>query len=125
MFTNDLTLGSRGNQVQCLQTALNDLGYPVATSGPGSKGHETTYFGKETKNAVSQFQKDNHISPAVGYFGPETRGAIEKAIHQNQYATQNVQEQSLATIAVLQQEVAALVAELKTLQAEAIARGLK
>jgi peptidoglycan hydrolase-like protein with peptidoglycan-binding domain len=41
----NLMVGSTGSDVKCLQAALNAWGYPVALSGVGSMGNETTYFG--------------------------------------------------------------------------------
>lgn len=72
-FSNDLTVGSKGDAVKCLQQYLNDGGYPVAASGAGSKGNETTYYGSLTAAAVAKWQAANSLSPAVGYFGPKSR----------------------------------------------------
>lgn len=75
-FTRNLTLGSTGPDVKALQEYLNANGAPVAASGVGSAGHETTYFGSLTKNALAKWQADHGVSPAVGYFGPLTRAKI-------------------------------------------------
>ncbi len=75
-FTQNLTLGSKGAEVKALQQWLNAKGYPVAASGPGSPGSESTYFGSKTAAALAKWQAANGISPAVGYFGPKTRAAI-------------------------------------------------
>lgn len=72
-FTKDLTLGSKGDDVKCLQQYLNGAGYPVAASGSGSTGNETTYYGSLTAAAVAKWQAANSLSPAVGYFGPKSR----------------------------------------------------
>jgi len=74
-FTRDLQLGHKGNDVKALQIYLNTHGYPVSTTGPGSRNHETTTFGSATKRALMKFQKANNI-PATGYFGPKTRGVV-------------------------------------------------
>jgi len=74
--TRDLTLGSTGSDVQCLQQYLNSKGHTVNTSGAGSPGNESTYFGALSQSALAKFQAANGISPAAGYFGPITRSAI-------------------------------------------------
>ncbi|MFZ4632288.1 MAG: InlB B-repeat-containing protein [Patescibacteria group bacterium] len=75
-FKKDLKLGLVNNDVKELQKYLNNKGYLITKSGPGSKGKETTYFGAATKAALIKFQKDNKISPASGLFGPVTRRFI-------------------------------------------------
>ncbi len=77
-FTVDLELGDNHPQVKLLQQFLNNNGYTVAQSGPGSIGNETTIFGYATKAAVIKFQITNNITPAVGFFGVKTRGVVNK-----------------------------------------------
>jgi len=60
-FTKDLTLGSRGDDVTCLQGYLKAGGH-LAVSPTG-------YFGSLTKAAVVAWQKANGVTPAAGYFG--------------------------------------------------------
>lgn len=59
-FTRDLTVGSRGDDVTCLQ------GYLGVSPQSG-------YFGPLTKAAASKWQSDNGVSPAAGYFGALSR----------------------------------------------------
>ena len=71
VFNRDLTIGSTGADVTALQQFLVSKGYlimPAATS--------YGYFGSLTESALAQFQADNGISPAVGYFGPQTRAVV-------------------------------------------------
>lgn len=75
-FARNLQVGGKGDDVMALQVFLNAHGFLIATSGPGSKGNETTTFGPKTKAALAKFQKANGISPAHGYFGPKTRALI-------------------------------------------------
>lgn len=49
-------------------------------SGPGSPGNETEFFGDLTSIALVRFQKDRGITPAVGFFGPITRGVVVRMI---------------------------------------------
>jgi hypothetical protein len=56
-FSRNLTLGSSGTDVKCLQALLNqDPTTAVAVSGVGSAGNETMTFGGLTKVAVVAFQ---------------------------------------------------------------------
>lgn len=48
-----LKLGSRGNEVKNLQSALKFLGYPIAVD---------SIFGEGTKDIVEMFQRDNSLS---------------------------------------------------------------
>lgn len=75
-FVRDLKLGMNGDDVKALQVFLNTHGFSITSSGPGSKGSETTWFGALTRKALEKFQAANGISPAVGYFGPKTRAKI-------------------------------------------------
>jgi len=60
-FTRNLSLGMVGDDIKALQVYLNTHGYVIATTGEGSKGNETTEFGKKTKSAVILFQKANDL----------------------------------------------------------------
>jgi len=74
-FTKDLSLNMVNEDVRNLQIYLNNNGFPIASSGVGSPGHESNRFGPATKAALIKFQKANKI-PSTGYFGPLTRGII-------------------------------------------------
>jgi len=76
-FTRDLTTGVTGDDVKCLQQYLNSAGNKVASSGAGSPGSETTYFGSLTKAAVGAWQAANGVSPTAGYFGAKSRAKYD------------------------------------------------
>jgi peptidoglycan hydrolase-like protein with peptidoglycan-binding domain len=76
-FAADLSPGDTGQGVLALQEYLNEHGFPVASSGAGSSGHETTTFGPATKAALKAFQKAHNITP-TGNLGPLTRALINK-----------------------------------------------
>lgn len=65
-LNRDLKLGMVGTDVLALQQFLNNNGFPVALTGPGSKGQETTYFGELTRSALSKYQQANQIPAASG-----------------------------------------------------------
>lgn len=76
-FNTNLTIGSTGVDVMNLQKVLNmSADTQVASTGTGSAGKESTYFGTLTKNAVIKFQNKYGISPAAGYVGPITRAKL-------------------------------------------------
>ncbi len=75
-FVNNLKMGQSSSDIKELQKALNANGFVVATSGAGSPGSESNYFGAKTKAAVQAFQTAKSISPVSGYVGPLTRGAL-------------------------------------------------
>lgn len=67
-FTKDLTVGSKGAEVTCLQNALKAGGYMTANA--------TGYFGALTKTGVVAWQKAAGVTPAAGYFGAKSRAAF-------------------------------------------------
>ncbi|MBI1975270.1 MAG: peptidoglycan-binding protein [Parcubacteria group bacterium] len=76
-FSRSLYVGVSGDDVMCLQKYLNGAGYQIASSGAGSPGSETQYFGSLTKAAVAKWQAANSVSPAVGYFGVISRAKYD------------------------------------------------
>lgn len=68
------------DDVRQLQIFLNTHGFLVATTGAGSPGKETRYFGPATIRALSAFQKHVGIVPSIGYFGPITRSYINSLL---------------------------------------------
>jgi len=76
-----LSLRSTGVSVTALQVFLNTHGFPVALSGPGSLGQETSFFGYLTNTALGKLQIKYGIvtsstDPGYGVVGPITRAAI-------------------------------------------------
>lgn len=71
-FTRNLTVGSTGADVKCFQALMNANGYVLASSGAGSPGNETTYFGTRTLGAVQKLQAAQGWAIA-SQVGPKTR----------------------------------------------------
>lgn len=77
-FTTALTRGMTNDMVRALQVILNsDPDTRVASSGAGSPGNESRYFGAATAKAVGAFQVKWGIAapgnPGFGNVGPKTR----------------------------------------------------
>ena len=83
-LSRDLYPGSQGEDVRSLQQYLNSKGFTLASSGAGSPGNETTYYGNLTAAAVRRFQEAHFteiLSPlgyasGTGICGPSTRSYI-------------------------------------------------
>lgn len=80
-FEKDLRNGMTDPDIFYLQSFLNSNGFIIATSGPGSIGSETDFFGRGTQEALSDFQerhKEDIINSVgsvdpTGVFGENTR----------------------------------------------------
>lgn len=73
-ITMTLKQGMNNSQVKELQQNLNAAGFTISTTGAGSAGMETTYFGTKTKLAVQSYQTSKGLT-ADGIFGPASRAA--------------------------------------------------
>jgi peptidoglycan hydrolase-like protein with peptidoglycan-binding domain len=74
-FTKFIKLGATDNEVLILQQTLNSLGYVVSSTGLGSPGNETAYFGKKTLRALNAFQRAHNL-PVTSYLDIATRNAL-------------------------------------------------
>jgi len=75
-LSRSLQQGASGADVKELQVFLNaNAATQVSSSGAGSPGSETTFFGPATDAAVKKFQTLNNVS-SIGIVGPQTRAAI-------------------------------------------------
>jgi hypothetical protein len=83
-FKLTLTAGTQSEDVKRLQEYLNNHGFTVSVSGPGSKGQESTFFGPKTKAALIAFQEAHQaeilahlgLVHGTGILGPSTRAYI-------------------------------------------------
>ncbi len=77
MLRTDRHAQDDSSDIRTLQQFLNGAGYPVAPTGPGASGNETSYFGPRTYSALVKYQKA-HGLPATGFLGPQTRAEINQ-----------------------------------------------
>jgi len=74
-FSRNLVVGSTGPDVKCMQVLMNTHGYVLATTGAGSPGMETSYFGPRTLASVKLWQAAQGWTPA-NQIGPLSRGLL-------------------------------------------------
>ncbi len=90
VFTKVLSVGKISNDVKRLQQILNsDPDTKVVSSGVGSPGNETNYFGSLTRTALQKFQCKYNIvcsgtaaTTGYGNFGPKTRTKMQEVFKQ-------------------------------------------
>ena len=70
-FIRSLTVGSKGDDVTCLQNYLTSTGHFTYSGGA------TGFFGSLTKAAVVKWQSANSVAPAAGYFGSLSRAKYD------------------------------------------------
>lgn len=111
-ITRNLSLGNTHEEVRTLQQLLNrDPRTAVASTGVGSKGQETTYFGNLTKQAVMRFQAlyaNEVLLPAgisnptgfVGLFSQKKLNALSGSIPTSATVSPSVEPTSLSQIPV-------------------------
>lgn len=78
-FTQNAGLRKVSEEVFNLQKMLNLLGFVVSSSGVGSTGKETSYFGPKTKLALIRFQRAFEV-PTTGFFGPRSRAIMNNIL---------------------------------------------
>ncbi len=87
VFKRNLYQGMKGSDIKSLQQILNkSYGTKIATTGSGSPGKETTFFGEKTKKALIIYQNYNFLgygSPltAFGYVEETTRKVLNAMVN--------------------------------------------
>lgn len=104
-FTRDLSVGSRGQDVNCLQRFLTSQGFFGGTT--------TNYFGPLTQSAVINWQRSHRITPAQGYFGPASRSVYQDHVSEStSLATAGSGNTTVATVrSQLQEQIRTLMLE--------------
>lgn len=67
-----LTMGAQNADVTALQNFLINAGQSIPAGATG-------YFGGQTQAALAGWQAANGVAPAVGYYGPITKAAMDAA----------------------------------------------
>jgi len=74
-FTKTLRQGVTGPDVMAFQQALNGSGYIVSSTGAGSPGNESSFFGSKTAAAAKMWQSANGLV-ADGIIGAKSRAIL-------------------------------------------------
>lgn len=93
VITKKLEYAMTDNEIVLLQKYLNGRSFIVATTGSGSKGKESTFFGIKTRDALKKFQMSllssyPTITSELGVVGDITRSEINSTY--SKYVTDNV-----------------------------------
>lgn len=78
LFEKDLQKGDYGQDVKRLQEYLNQNGFVVTKSGPGSSGFENQNFGPATEKALKAFQEAHADVLLTPFFMTEGSGVLDK-----------------------------------------------
>ncbi len=126
VFTKGLSKGMTNSDIKRLQQLLNSsLDTQIASSGIGSPGNETEYFGSMTEKAVIKFQLKYKLvtgasDPGYGYIGPKTRAKLLEVFGESvQTQTQTEQQTSTggdAQTSVLESQIQLLLQQVQALQ---------
>ena len=107
--SRSLKKGVTNAEVKILQKILNsDPDTIIATTGSGSPGNETTFFGAATLKAIKKFQEKHDLSSpgdeGYGNVGPKTRAKLNEIAATVGGIDQQI-EDAMKKIQILQEEL--------------------
>ena len=76
--------GQRDDRIRAMQVALNDTSCKVATTGIGSPGNESSYFGERTKGALACYQQQEGL-PVTGNYDMATHISLRQNLIRNRF----------------------------------------
>ncbi|MBL4644548.1 MAG: peptidoglycan-binding protein [Candidatus Pacebacteria bacterium] len=122
VFSSGLDVGQTSADIKRLQQLLNsDSDTRIASSGVGSVGNETNYFGSLTAAAVQKFQVKYGVAQAgdagYGYVGPSTRAMLNTVFGGGSTPTPSTPASSTG-VSALQAQINAALLQVQQLQAQ-------
>ncbi|PCI30548.1 hypothetical protein COB52_01455 [Candidatus Kaiserbacteria bacterium] len=117
MFSSSMDVGMSNSSIKRLQQLLNTSpDTQISTTGAGSPGNETEYFGSLTAKAVQKFQMKHGVAKpgdsGYGYVGPKTRAKLQEVFGN----TTTPSTSSSTTMSALQAQISAALEQVKNLQ---------
>ena len=92
--SKEYKLGNSDQLIKRVQIALNNTECKVSTSGAGSRGKETEYFGQRTRNAIICYQAKNGLVQT----GTLNKATYAKLLEVPQTSSANIREKQIMVL---------------------------